>query len=204
MRQIPLPAAPRGAPPASRIARALAAAGAAALLYGMAGCSKPAGDLRPLAVGAMAKLKITDHPAAPPATVFHDGEGKARTVAGFKGKVVILNVWANWCAPCKQEIPSLAKLAAAYAGKPLAIVPVSVGKGDDETAGRAFIGRNPPLVFYTEPTYAMAYAFTPPVDEMPTTVIYDRHGVERARLAGGADWSGPDGRAVVDALIAAN
>jgi thiol-disulfide isomerase/thioredoxin len=150
----------------------------------------------------MAKLLLTDKPAPTPDTVFNDAAGKPHTLAEFKGKVAIVNIWANWCAPCKAEIPSLARLAVAYAGKPVAVVPVSVGKGDDETAGRAFIIRNPPLTFYTEPTYALTFAFRPAVDAMPTTVIYDRKGVERARLAGGADWSGPDARAVVDSLLA--
>jgi thiol-disulfide isomerase/thioredoxin len=200
MRQIPSFVATRRGP--RRTTLAIAAAATVALLYGLGGCSKPGPDLGPLAHGAMAKLKPTGQPGAEPGTVFHDLQGKALTLAQFKGKVLIVNLWANWCAPCKAEIPSLAKLAAAYAGKPLAVVAVSVGKGDDETAGRDFIARNPPLIFYTEPTYSMAYAFHPAIDEMPTTVIYDRKGIERARLAGGADWSGPDAKAVVDALIA--
>jgi len=137
----------------------------------------------------MAKLVLTEHPAAAPATVFADATGKPHSVAEFKGRVAIVNLWANWCAPCKAEIPSLARLASAYAGKPLAIAAVSVGKAEDETAGHAFLDKNPPLTFYTEPTYALAYAFKPPIDEMPTTIIYDRKGVERARLSGGADWS---------------
>jgi thiol-disulfide isomerase/thioredoxin len=115
---------------------------------------------------------------------------------------VLVNLWANWCTPCKAEIPSLAKLAGAYAGKSLAIVPISVGKGADESAGRAFIDKNPPLTFYTEPTYTIAFALKPPAEGMPTTILYDSHGVERARLAGGADWSGPDARATIDALLA--
>jgi thiol-disulfide isomerase/thioredoxin len=187
---------------ACRGARALAVAGAAGLLYALAGCSNTPGDLKPLAKGAMAKLQPTAQPAPPPDTVFHDGAGGAHTLAEFKGKVAIVNVWAFWCAPCKEEIPSLARLAKAYAGKPVAIVPVSVGKGDDETAGAAFIARNPPLRFYTEPTYALTFAFKPAIEAMPTTVIYDRRGVERARLAGGADWSSPEARAVVDSLLA--
>jgi len=186
-----------------RITRgALAGAGSLALLYALAGCSNPPADLKSLAKGPMAKLVVSDRPAPPPETVFHDAAGKPHTLAEFKGRVAVVNVWANWCAPCKAEIPSLARLQAAYAGKPLVVVPVSVGKGDDETAGHAFIDRNPPLPFYTEPTYALTFAFKPPVDGMPTTVLYDAKGVERARLAGGADWSSPEAHAVMDRLLA--
>ena len=149
----------------------------------------------------MAKLVMSPHPAPAPTTEFHDAGGGVHTLAEFKGRVAVVNIWANWCAPCKAEIPSLAKLQAAYAGKAVAIVPISVGKGDDEPAGHAFIDRNPPLTFYSEPTYKLTFAFLPPVDGMPTTIIYDKHGVERARLAGGADWSGPDARKVIDALL---
>ena len=183
-------------------ARLVALIGIAALLYGITGCSKTPGDLKSLAHGAMAKLTISVHPASAPATTFADAAGKPHTLAEFKGKVAIVNVWANWCAPCKAEIPSLAKLATAYAAKPLAVVAISVGKAEDETAGHAFIDKNPPLAFYTEPTYALAYAFKPPIDAMPTTIIYDKAGVERARLAGGADWSGPDAKVVINALMA--
>ena len=172
------------------------------LLYALAGCSNPPGDLKSLAEGPMAKLVVSDKPAPAPETVFRDAAGKPHTLAEFKGRVAVVNVWANWCAPCKQEIPSLARLQAAYAGKPLVVVPVSVGKAEDETAGRTFIDRNPPLTFYTEPTYALAYAFKPPVDGMPTTILYDTHGVERARLAGGSDWSSPQAHAVMNLLLA--
>jgi thiol-disulfide isomerase/thioredoxin len=167
----------------------------AALLAILAGCSKP------LNSGAMAKLTTTAHPAPAPTTVFKDAAGAPHTLADFKGKVAIVNVWANWCAPCKAEIPSLAKLQTEYAGKPVAVVPISVGKGDDEPVGHAFIDRNPPLTFYSEPTYKLAFAFSPVVENMPTTIIYDKKGVERARMSGGADWSGPDARAVVDRLL---
>lgn len=193
----PNPSAPRGRAP-----RALALATLAALLYGLAGCSNSPGDLSGLAKGAMANLKVSKDAAPEPATPFKDASGKVHTLADFKGKVLIVNLWANWCAPCKEEIPSLAKLQTDMAGKDLAIVPVSVGKGDDETKGHAFLDQHPPLAFYTEPTYAMAFAFKPVVEGMPTTILYDREGVERARLTGGADWSGPDARKVIDALLA--
>jgi thiol-disulfide isomerase/thioredoxin len=187
---------------ARRRTRGLAWAGLAGVLYALCGCSNTPASLGSLAKGAMAKLVVTERPEPAPDTVFRDAIGKPHTLAEFKGQVLIVNVWANWCAPCKEEIPSLARLQADYAGKGVAIVPVSVGKGEDETAGHAFIDRNPPLTFYTEPTYALTFAFKPPVDGMPTTILYDRKGVERARLTGGADWSGGEAHAVVDSLLA--
>jgi thiol-disulfide isomerase/thioredoxin len=182
--------------------RRIALIGGVAVLYALGGCSKTAGDLKSTAKGDMAALTLSDNPAPAPDTVFKDAAGKPHTLAEFKGKAVLVNLWANWCTPCKAEIPSLAKLAAAYAGKLLAIVPISVGKGADETAGHAFLDKNPPLTFYTEPTYTIAFALKPPAEGMPTTILYDSKGVERARLAGGADWSGSDAHATIDALIA--
>jgi thiol-disulfide isomerase/thioredoxin len=186
----------------SAAGRRIARLGVAALLYAIAGCSNTSGDLRSLAKGAMAKLTITQAPSAAPATAFADGLGKRHTLAEFKGRVTVVNIWANWCAPCKAEIPSLAKLQTEFAGKPLSVVAISVGKDDDESAGHKFLDKNPPLTFFTEPTYAIAYAFRPMIEGMPTTIIYDKRGVERARLTGGADWSGPDARAVMAELIA--
>lgn len=148
----------------------------------------------------MAKLQVTKTPWPAPSTPFMDAAGKTHTLAEFRGKALLVNVWANWCAPCKAEIPSLAKLAAAERGGAVAVVPVSVGKGEDEAAGRRFIERNRPLNFYSEPTYALAFALRPPVAGMPTSILYDRGGRERARLVGGADWSGPEARAVMDYL----
>jgi thiol-disulfide isomerase/thioredoxin len=182
--------------------RALALATLAALLYGLVGCSNTPANLQGAAKGAMANLQVSKAPAPEPTTPFKDAAGNIHTLADFKGKVLLVNLWANWCAPCKEEIPSLAKLQTEFAGKDVAVVPISVGKGDDETLGHAFLDRNPPLAFYTEPTYALAFAFRPPIEGMPTTVLYDRRGVEQARLVGGADWSGPDAKRVIDLLLA--
>jgi thiol-disulfide isomerase/thioredoxin len=181
--------------------RIVLGAGAAALLYGIGACSNPPGDLAALATGHMAKLKVTAAPKPAPATVFTDLAGASHTIASFKGKVLVLNVWAKWCAPCVMEIPSLARLQQAYAGKPLAVAAIDLDKGEDITPAKAFIAKNAPLAYYSEPTYALPYALQPSVTDMPTTIIYDRRGVERARLAGGADWSSPEARAVVDALL---
>jgi thiol-disulfide isomerase/thioredoxin len=180
----------------------IALAAALALLYGVSGCSKPATGLSDLTVGAMAALKPTAAPKPAPSVAFVDAAGKPHTLAELKGKVTIVNLWATWCPPCKAELPSLAALANAEAGKPVAIVPISVDKSDSVPQANAFITAHPPLTFYSEPAYRFAYALSPPAGDMPTTIIFDRKGVERARLAGGADWSSREAKAVVDRLLA--
>jgi thiol-disulfide isomerase/thioredoxin len=184
------------------VRRLVALAGVAALLYAIAGCSNPPSGLKSLAKGEMAKLKVTDHPEPAPATVFTDATGKGHTLAEFKGKVAVVNLWATWCAPCVTEIPHLAALKAAYVGKPVEVAAISLDKGEDIALARSRIARNAPLTFYSEPTYHLPYELKPMVQDMPTTIIYDRRGVERARMAGGADWSGKDAKAVVDTLLA--
>ncbi len=171
------------------------------LVYGIAACSQAPRDLGALARGTMANLKPSTHPAPAPTTVFSDAQGRPHTLAEFKGRVVIVNIWANWCAPCKAEIPSLAKLQNAYAGKPVSVVAISVGKAEDERAGRVFLEKFPPLIFYTEPTYKLSFAFSPMLETMPATVIYDKAGIERARVSGGTDWSSDEAKAVVDLLL---
>jgi thiol-disulfide isomerase/thioredoxin len=172
----------------------------AAALYGIAGCTaRPAGDLKSLAQGQMQKL-VVETPAPAPSAGFTTADGKPLTLASFKGKVVVLNLWATWCGPCVQEMPTLAALAKEAAGQPVAVVPVSVDRLEDRGAALAFLSKRPPLPFYGDPTFGLAYAFRPAIEGLPTTVLIDRAGMVRARLSGGADWSGPDALKVVDAL----
>jgi len=116
---------------------------------------------------------------------------------------VLLNVWASWCAPCKEEMPTLARLQAAYAAQPVKVVTLSV---DDDKAlpkAQAMIAANPPLSLYRDPAYRMAFSLTPALKGFPTTVIFDRRGREVARLEGAADWSSPQARQLVERLLRA-
>ncbi len=179
-----------------------AVAGAAAALYVIPGCSSNPGDLKSLATGQMKSLTVEVSPAPAPAAPFTDAAGKTHTLAEFKGKVVVLNLWATWCAPCVEEMPTLAKLQTATQGQPVAIVPVSVDAADDVANAQAFIAKRPPLPFYSDPKYGLAFAFKPPAEGLPTTVLIDAAGNVRARVSGGADWSGPDAQKVIAALEA--
>jgi thiol-disulfide isomerase/thioredoxin len=178
--------------------------GVAAVLYIIVqAMTKPGGktNLSSLARGEMEKLSVLGSNPAPITPVL-DADGKTVRVADYAGKVVVVNLWATWCAPCKIEMPTLAKLAAAYPDGEVVVMPISIDGDRDEAEARAFIAKHPPLKFYRDPKLAYPYALSPPTSGMPTTVIFGRDGVERARLAGEADWGGEDARRVVDAVLA--
>jgi thiol-disulfide isomerase/thioredoxin len=179
--------------------------GVAAVLYVIASASfKPAGvaDLNEFKKASLAKLDVPAQPRAAPATVFTDGAGKPHTLADFKGQVVVMNLWATWCAPCKKEMPTLAKLQAAYATQPLKVLPISVDKDVDLNLVQA---RWPPTRrcrVYRDPGYKLSFEPGAPrrgLSRPPS--IYDKQGRERARLSGDADWSRPEARALVEALL---
>jgi thiol-disulfide isomerase/thioredoxin len=149
-----------------------------------------------------AKLTTPEAPTPPPDYVFYDADGKAMKIADLKGKVVVMNIWATWCAPCKVEMPTLAKLAAAYAGKPVVVVPISIDTPEAAAKARLFIAQNGPLEFYHDREMKLPFKINAP--GTPTTVIYGKDGLEAARIAGEADWAGRDARALIDKALAAS
>ena len=175
----------------------------AALYAGYALLFKPhGGDLKSLATGPMAKLVVDDKPMPQPIQA-QGPDGQAMKLSDFKGQVVVVNLWATWCAPCVKEMPTLAQMQTRYAGKGVKVLAISLDKGDGDIGkAKAFIANNAPLSFY-HGDYALAFALTPPTEGLPTTLIFDRTGVERARLVNGADWSSGQADKVIDSLLAA-
>ena len=114
----------------------------------------------------------------------------------------MLNLWATWCGPCKNEMPTLARLQAAYAGQPLVVVAVSIDKAEALDGARTFIAGLAPLAFYNDPAAKLPWALKPPAAGMPTTVIYGKDGLERGRISGEAAWSDPDAKAILDKVLA--
>ena len=195
---------------------------AAALLY-VIGCSAstPGGKtgLTQFRQGDLAQLRVPGEldavnpkvpgdkpivmPAAEPAPTLPitGPDGTPVTIADFKGKVTVVNLWATWCAPCKAEMPTLAALQTAYAGKPVAVVAINSDSAEDVGKAKAQIAASAPLQFYHVDGINFAFALKPAASDFPTTVIYDKQGVERARLAGPADWNGKNAHALSDALL---
>jgi thiol-disulfide isomerase/thioredoxin len=146
------------------------------------------------------KVQLPAEPRPAPDYTFYDSAGKAARIADFKGKVVVMNIWATWCAPCVAEMPTLAKLKAAYAGKEVEVVVVSIDSETSAAKARLFIARHEPLAFYHDREMKLPFKIN--AAGAPTTVIYGRDGLEKARVAGEADWSGADARALVDEALA--
>lgn len=200
---------PAAKPKASLLRWALWGAGAfgvAAVLYIIAqAVSNPTAagnDLKSLAKGEMGRLTLPVEATVTPATSLTDAADKPVRLSDFRGKVVVVNLWATWCGPCVIEMPTLAKLAKAYEGQPLEVVAISIDRGDDVDKARQFIAQHAPLKFYHDPSMKLPFSLKPPAVGMPTTIIYGKDGVEKGRLSGGADWSGPDAKALLDKVLA--
>ena len=137
-----------------------------------------------------------------PSTAFRNGAGKPVTLAAFKGKVVFLNLWATWCAPCKKEMPALAAFQKAQGAKGAQVVAVSVDREAATGQAKAFIAANAPLAFYQDSTLALPFALNPKVGGFPTTIIFDKTDRERARVASDVDWTSDRVRRIAQKLSA--
>ena len=148
------------------------------------------------------KLERPAQPTPGPDYVFYDQAGKPVRVADFKGKVVVLNLWATWCGPCKIEMPTIAKAAKAYEGQPVEFVALSVDKPEAAAQAKLFLSQHEPLKFYSDPEAKIIFKLTPAAAGMPTTIIYGKDGLERVRVSGEAEWAGGGAKAVIDKVLA--
>ncbi|MFZ5721044.1 MAG: TlpA family protein disulfide reductase [Pseudomonadota bacterium] len=180
----------------------VALVGVAAVLYIIVQASSKPKPPPPAASAFAAKVDRKNQASPPPDYAFYDAAGKPVKIADLKGKVVVMNIWATWCAPCVTEMPTLAKLQAAYADKPVEVVTVSIDSESSAAKARLFIAQHDPLKFYHDREMKLPFKLTPPAPGAPTTVIYGKDGLEVARVAGEADWAGPEARKLVDEALA--
>ncbi|KAK0360586.1 hypothetical protein LTR94_026746, partial [Friedmanniomyces endolithicus] len=119
------------------------------------------------------------------------------------GKVVVVNLWAMWCAPCRTEMPTLANLARSYqANEDLIVLPINVdATAEAQAQAKAFIDEHAPLPFYSDNRFQLPFEL-PGKGKMPQTVLLDRQGRIRAVMVGEADWNSPEAHRLIDALLA--
>ena len=133
--------------------------------------------------------------------LFVDEQGHKLTLDDFRGKVVLLNVWATWCLPCREEMPTLDALQARLGGDGFQVVALSIDEGGFPAIRQFFaeIGIKHLKPYLADSIRAMAAlgAFG-----LPTTILIDRDGRELGRLVGPAEWDSPDAIAFFEKIIA--
>jgi thiol-disulfide isomerase/thioredoxin len=184
--------------------------GGAALLYAKPGLMNKAAapepaaksELARFATGTIARLETPAALEAAPAYVFKTRDGADTRLSDFRGKVVVVNLWAMWCAPCRTEMPTLARLSESYVGQDVVVLPINVDATPDAIAdAKSFIDVHEPLPMYSDPKFQLPFEL-PGKGKMPQTVLLDRQGRIRAYFSGEADWASPEARALIDALLA--
>lgn len=174
-------------------ARAPAAAGASS-----------AADAVPLATFKTGDLKDLDlvKKVALPASSFLDADGKEHTLAEFRGKVLVVNIWGEWCAPCVEEMPTLAKLQTMFPAGDVAVVPVAFGYPNDRAKAAAKLKTlaGDELPFFYDSSYNISYDLKTGI--FPSTVIFNKAGEEVARLEKNADWSSDRAVGLIKAILA--
>ena len=144
-------------------------------------------------VAAPGKFELIPFPKPRPLAdvAFQDGAGHKLALTDFKGKVVLLNVWATWCSPCRKEMPTLDRLQAKLGGKDFEVVALSIDRDGPDVVRKFFqeIGvRN--LALYIDPTMEAQSKLQ--LVGVPTTLLINRDGREVTRYTGAAEWDQPE------------
>jgi thiol-disulfide isomerase/thioredoxin len=167
----------------------MAAAGVAAWSQAAGGAPEFRGNVGPFAA--------TAEPRATPSINFTDAADKPLTLVDFKGKIVLLNFWATWCAPCVEEMPALDRLQAAKGGADFAVVAISVDR-QGKPLVEPFLEKLAikALPMYIDASSASMRAFN--LRGLPTTILLDREGRELGRLEGPAKWDSREAESFID------
>ena len=160
--------------------------------------------IKPLAKGEAAAVLVPDQPRTLPALAFTDEAGRELTLKDFAGKTVLLNVWATWCAPCREEMPALDALQGELGGEDFTVAAVSVDTQDPQKA-RDFLAelKIGKLAFYADPTAKLFQNLKAAgrAVGLPATILIDGNGCEIGYLPGPANWASEDAKALIRAAL---
>jgi thiol-disulfide isomerase/thioredoxin len=164
-----------------------------------------AGRIAPLTHGEVAGVVAASRPLLVPDLAFRDGSGNERHLSQWRGRTVLLNLWATWCVPCRKEMPALDALQAKLGGPDFEVVSVNIDTRDPDKpkAWLKDVGISR-LAYYADPN-AKIFQELKAVGKaigMPTTLLVDSSGCEIATLAGPAEWASDDAVKFVQAVIA--
>ncbi len=186
-------------------------------IYGMRGLMRNAPDdeacqpavglakkLAPLARGQVAAVNVAKSPLKVPELTFKDASGKQLSLADWRGRIVLLNLWATWCVPCRQEMPALDALQADLGGPDFQVVAVNIDTRDPDKP-KAFLKNIgiENLTYYADAS-ARSFQALKSVGRafgMPTTLLVDPKGCEIGNIAGPAEWQSDDAVRLIRAAL---
>lgn len=156
---------------------------------------------RDLLVGEMADFELAFPPRGTPLTRFQGPDGETE-LAAFKGKTVLVNLWATWCPPCVDELPSLDALQESLGGDDFVVVAIAAEPRMDER-GPPFLARLGVeyLDLYHDPRLEFVNNALGANPTLPVSILYDARGREVGRLNEGADWNSPEAVALIKAIM---
>jgi len=180
-----------------------------ALLYAVFSASSKGNNRGPVAkfaVGELAALDTSERGLPAPPAPFTVLDGSEINLQAFEGKLILINFWATWCAPCEREMPSLAALQTARGGDRFQVVAISIDAAEDRDYAIQRLGElggEGVLTFYHAAPIAWDIVYdTGARRGFPTSVLYAADGTKIAQLAGEADWTSYEAVALIDALLA--
>src|SRR5580692_8601460 len=163
-----------------------------------------AARLAPLVHGEVAALTMAQKPFQVPDVTFKDGSGHDRKLDDWRGRTVLLNLWATWCVPCRKEMPALDALQNDLGGENFEVVAVNIDTRDPEKPLKFLKDVGITHLAYYSDDSAHVYEDLKAAGKafgMPTTVLVDRSGCEIGNMAGPAEWSSADGVKLVSAAV---
>jgi thiol-disulfide isomerase/thioredoxin len=187
------------------------------VVYGLGGLKRQAtGDaacrpavelarkLAPLAHGEVAALTMATTPLRLPDLAFEDAEGKPKKLSDWRGRLVLVNLWATWCVPCRKEMPALEALQTRLGGPDFEVVAVNIDTRDPEKPKNFLKEANLTKLAYFTDTKAKVFQDLKNIGKalgMPTSVLIDGQGCEIGTIAGPAEWASDDAIALIKAAV---
>ncbi len=167
------------------------------------GAAIVAAKLQPLVRGEVAALAMRKDPVFAPDLRFLKADGTPTDLAAFRGRTLLVNLWATWCVPCRQEMPDLDRMQDKLGGPDFEVVAVNVDTAKLDRP-KAFLRDNAiaHLAFYADPTAGILRTMKEEggLLGLPTTLLVDRNGCALGVLAGPADWSSADAERLIEAV----
>jgi thiol-disulfide isomerase/thioredoxin len=160
--------------------------------------------LAPLAHGEVAALTMATTPLKIPDLAFQDADGQPKKLSDWRGRTVLVNLWATWCVPCRKEMPALDGLETKLGGPDFEVVAVNIDTRDPEKPKNFLKEENLTRLSFFADQKAKVFQDLKNIGRalgMPTSVLVDAQGCEIATIAGPADWASDDAVKLIKAPL---